>query len=597
MASSLSAAEVKQTITAAQQAAGTPGGPYPSPADWRDQIIYFLLVDRFDNPRQAPVHQPFDDPNYFAFQGGSFDGVRAQLGYIKELGAGAIWLAPVLKNLQWDQGSYHGYGIHDFLSAEPRFATNPASADDELRALVDDAHQHGLFVIFDIVLNHVGNVFAYQGGADQAAFQPAPIPVEWRDANGIPNPAWTAVETVPVKPPDALVWPTELQLNAYFRRQGNPAPGGDDTIGDFASLKQMRTDDPNLQDALIAAYQYVIARYDVDGFRIDTLRYLKGDLPRIFGNAMREFALTIGKENFFTFGEVLDQNAEQDIAKFVGRNTQDPTLPQFVGVDAALDYPLFNALKPVVKGFAPPSAVTDVYQQRKTIEANILSSHGDATRYFVTFVDNHDMKERIRYVDPNAPTRYDDQVTMGIACLYSLPGVPCLYYGTEQGLHGHGSDPAVREALWGGPGFDPNNAFYTQLEDIASKRASMPALRYGRFYMRPISGDGHTFGISRFNGGVLAFSRILSDSEITVVANTNTTQQMPVWVIVDSQLTQANGATQLIYSNKQAPSPPGTVQVLPNTVVQEPDGTTSTGTLHAVHVDLAPLEAQIIRVA
>jgi hypothetical protein len=114
--------------------------------------------------------------------------------------------------------------------------------------------------------------------------------------------------------------------------------------------------------------------------------------------------------------------------------------------------------------------------------------------------------------------------------------------------------------------------------------------------MRPISGDGHTFGISPFPGGVLAFSRILSDSEITVVANTNTSQQQSVWVIVDSQLTTANGATQLIYSNKQAPSAPGTVQVLPNTVVQEPDGTTSSGTLHAVHINLAPLEAQIISV-
>ena len=597
MPSSLSAADVEHTITSARTAAGTPGGPYPSPADWRDQIIYFLLVDRFDNPRRTPVQQPFDDPNFFGFQGGSFDGVRAQLGYIKQLGAGAIWLAPVLKNLQWDQGSYHGYAIHDFLSAQPRFATNPANADDELRALVDDAHQHGLFVIFDIVLNHVGNVFAYQGGADQATFQPAPIAVEWRDANGIPNPAWTAVETVPAKPRDALVWPAELQLNAYFRRQGNPAPGGDDTIGDFASLKQMRTDDPALQDALIAAYQYVIARYDVDGFRIDTLRYLKGDFPRIFGNAMREFALTIGKENFFTFGEVLDQNAEQDIARFIGRNTQDPALPQFVGVDAALDYPLFNALKPVVKGFAPPAAVTDMYQQRKAIEANILSSHGDATRYFVSFLDNHDMKERIRYVDPTDAHRYDDQVTMGLACLYSLPGVPCIYYGTEQGLHGHGSDPAVREALWGGPGFDPNNPFYIHLQELAGNRAIVPALRYGRFYMRPVSGDGHTFGISRFSGGVLAFSRILSDSEITVVANTNTAQQLSVWVIVDSRLTPANGATELIYSNKQAPSAPGTVQALSNTVVNEPDGTTSTGTLHAVHVDLAPLEAQIISVA
>ena len=206
------------------------------------------------------------------------------------------------------------------------------------------------------------------------------------------------------------------------------------------------------------------------------------------------------------------------------------------------------------------------------------------------------MKERIRYVDPTDAHRYDDQVTMGLACLYSLPGVPCLYYGTEQQLHGHGSDPAVREALWGAPGFDPNNPFYVQLADLAAKRASLPALRYGRFYMRPISGDGHTFGISTFPGGVLAFSRILSDSEVTVVANTNTSQQQSAWVIVDSQLTAVNGATQLIYSNKQAPSAPGTVQVLSNTVVQEPDGTTSSGTLHAVHINLAPLEAQIVSV-
>ena len=69
-----------------------------------------------------------------------------------------------------------------------------------------------------------------------------------------------------------------------------------------------------------SAYQYVIARYDIDGFRIDTLRYLKGDLPRLFGNAMREFALSIGKKNFFTFGEVLDGSEETDIARFIGRN-------------------------------------------------------------------------------------------------------------------------------------------------------------------------------------------------------------------------------------------------------------------------------------
>ena len=116
----------------------------------------------------------------------------------------------------------------------------------------------------------------------------------------------------------------------------------------------MRTDNPAVQDALIAAYEYVIARFDPDGFRIDTLRYLKGDLPRQFGNAVREFAESIGKRNFFTFGEVLDNTAENDIARFIGRNTLDVTNQQHVGVDAALDYPLFSALKPVVKGLAAP---------------------------------------------------------------------------------------------------------------------------------------------------------------------------------------------------------------------------------------------------
>jgi len=163
MFTSLFAPEVQAVLDNAESAAGQAGGPFPSPADWRDQVIYFLMVDRFNNPAAAPVHQPYDDPNYAQYQYGKFSGVQQQLAYIKSLGAGAIWLSPVLKNLPFDQGSYHGYGIHDFLRAEPYFATNPANADDELRALVDAAHQAGLYVIFDIVLrdpnrkNHYSN--------------------------------------------------------------------------------------------------------------------------------------------------------------------------------------------------------------------------------------------------------------------------------------------------------------------------------------------------------------------------------------------------------------------------------------------------------
>lgn len=441
-------------VLAAIQAARTPrpgaSGPFASPADWRDGWIYFLMVDRFNNPDAPPVHQPYDDPDYYKFQGGTFRGVQAQLKYIKDLGASAIWISPALKNLGWDTGSYHGYGIHDFLVAEPRFATSAATADAELRALVDAAHAVGLWVILDIVLNHVGNAFAYSPGdpgtVPGVPFSPQPLPAYWRLPDGTPRPDPTPIEQITGSTGGDLVWPSELQQNAYFRRQGNPQAGGDDTIGDFDTLRQMRTDNPAVQEALIAAYEYVIARFDPDGFRIDTLRYLKGDLPRQFGNAVREFTESLGKRNFFTFGEVLDNTAENDIARFIGRNTLDVTNDQLVGVDAALDYPLFFTLKPVVKGLAAPTRVIGMYDQRKTVEADIVSSHGDATRFFVTFLDNHDMKERIRYEAPGNPTEFDDQVTLGLACLFALPGIPCVYYGTEQGLHGALTRPCAKRS-------------------------------------------------------------------------------------------------------------------------------------------------------
>jgi glycosidase len=597
MYTSLYAPEVQSVFDNAEVAAGQAAGPFPSPADWRDQIIYFLMVDRFNNPAAPPVHQPYDDPNYYQYQGGKFAGVQQQLGYIKSLGAGAIWLSPVLKNLPFDPGSYHGYGIHDFLRAEPLFATNPANADNELRALVDAAHQTGLYVIFDIVLNHVGDVFAYNGSST-ASFSPTPLPVQWRDATGTPQPAWTDVGAIQNPPLDGVVWPSELQQNQFFRRQGTPDPNGSDVIGDFDSLKQMMTGDPGLQAFLIRAYQYVIARYDIDGFRIDTLRYLQGNLAQLFGNSVREFALVLGKKNFFTFGEVLDGNAEADIARFIGRNTTTGSdADSLVGVDAALDYPLFNVLTPTVKAFGAPSSVVAMYNLRKTVEQYILSSHGDASRFFVTFLDNHDMKARIRYEEPGNIDEFDGQVTMGVACLYCLPGVPCLYYGTEQGLHGAGTDPAVREALWGiAPTFPQTTSFYAQIQKIVAVRNAQPALRYGRFYFRPISGDNVNFGVSPYPGGVLAWSRILNDEEVLIVANTNTGQSQSLTVILEMTLSAPGNTLQILYSNNSAPTAPTPVQTFSQVNITEVDGTTGTGPINTTRVTLQPMEAQILRI-
>jgi glycosidase len=597
MYTSLYAPEVQAVLDNAEAAAGQTGAAFPSPADWRDLPIYFLMVDRFNNPVAPPVHTPYDDSNFQAYQGGKFAGVQQQLAYIKNLGAGAIWLSPVLKNLPFDQGCYHGYGIHNFLAASPFFATNPANADNELRALVDAAHAAGLYVIFDIVLNHTGDVFAYNGSST-AAFSSTTLPVQWRNAAGVAQPQYPDVTAIPNPPLDAVVWPSELQQNQFFRCQGMPDPNGDDTVGDFFSLKQMLTADPDLQAFLIRAYQYVIARYDIDGFRIDTLRYLKGDLAQLFGNSVREFALSIGKKNFFTYGEVLDSNAEQDIAAFIGRNTSTTEDDDggLVGVDAALDYPLYNNLKPAVKGLGAPSAVVGMYTYRKQVEQYILSSHGDATRFFVTFLDNHDVQARIRWVQPGNEHLYDDQVTMGMACLYGIPGIPCVYYGTEQGLHGYGSDPAVREALWGlVPGFPQNTFFYTALQKLAAVRNSEPALRYGRFYFRPISGDSVNFGISPYPGGILAWSRILNDQEVIVVANTSTTLTQSVDVILEIVLSTPGASPRILYSNKTTPTAPAPVQTLTQVTVTEVDGTTGTGPIHTTRVALQPMEVQILR--
>lgn len=604
MPGSLFSPEFQAVLSQARQASGQPGGAFPSPADWRDQWIYFLMVDRFNNKNAAPRHQPFDDPDYFDFQGGKFSGIQAQLPYLKGLGVGAIWLSPALKNFQFEGGTYHGYGIHDFLHADPRFADDPEKADDELRALVDAAHALGIYVVLDIVLNHTGNAFAYvcdageqsctDSGGAEAGFRASPREVRWRDETGAARPDFADVGAIANPPGDALVWPAELQSNEFYRRQGTPQADGDDTVGDFASLKQFRTDNREVQRLLIRAYQYVIARFDIDGYRIDTLRYLKNGLPRLFGNAMREFALSIGKKNFFTFGEVFVPDAEEQIARFIGRTTADQD--DIVGVDAALDYPLFDRLKPVVKGFAAPAVLVDMYKRRKDIEKEVLSSHGDATRYFVTFLDNHDVKERIRFVEPGDPTKFDNQVLLGLTCLYCLPGVPCLYYGTEQGLHGQGSDAAVREAIWGSPGFDRNSMFYQQIARIAAARSQSPALRYGRFYFRPISGDGVSFGVSGFTQGVLAFSRILDAEEVIIVANTSPTETSRLEVIVDSNLNAPGSAMKILYCNQAAPANPGAVQFrAANSVqVQEVGGGVGTGPLHSFAVTLRPMEVQVV---
>jgi glycosidase len=599
--------------------------PFPSPADWRDCWIYFLLVDRFNNPKAAPT-APWNKKFGF-YQGGTFEGVRAQLPYLQKLGVTAIWISPVVKNTKPEIDgfayTYPGYNAQDYFSLDGRFASDgtEATAETELQALVQEAHARGIYVVVDIVLNHAGRVFDYVlNGQVQSSFTndallngpPGNEPsIQWMNGFGNPRPDWQDVTNPNGAGPDDAVWPLDLQRPEFFRRRGSsdsdePNPALGYIPGDFGTMRQLVVEydasvpgQEQLRDQygvapvltiLVRAYQYLIAKYDIDGFRIDTVKYIRPDMIATFGNAMREFAQSAGKRNFFTFGEIYDSEAMVD--QFVGRNAADN---QGFGIDSALDYPLFFQLPPVIKslGSNPPGVETiaQVFNARKAAEQGQISSHGEAGKYFVSFIDNHDQQSRF-----NAPGTPVEQVTMALALLFGLQGIPCVYYGTEQGLQGtiDGLDAleSVREALWGKTNaFDPTAPIYVELQKIAAARMNNPAICYGRLYFREVSGNGTDFGLSTGPQGIIAFSRVLSSREVVVIANTNGSQAFAGNVLIDIDINRTNHAMKIVYSNKQKTGSPSTGIAAGNVYSS---GSKVATQVASVPVSLDPWEVQIL---
>ena len=309
------------------------GPKTPSPSAWEDEVLYFLLVDRFSDGREImPGRRPSGagTPMYDAadngaavrtpeeadrwreagrsWVGGTLAGIRSKLGYLRGLGVTALWISPVLKQTANPPGwatNYHGYATQDFLHIDPHFG----SAED-LRDLVKDAHEAGLRVILDVVLNHAGDVFSY--GADACWDGSMHDVAGWRK-NGdlLPFTPEAAAQAWP----DGAVFPTELQSPDAFTRRGyisNWDYFPEYVEGDFLSLKDINhgsgpTDHYVPSEALRAltrAYCWWIAFADVDGFRLDTVKHMDLGATRFFASVMHEFAQSIGKERFHIIGEI-----------------------------------------------------------------------------------------------------------------------------------------------------------------------------------------------------------------------------------------------------------------------------------------------------
>src|SRR5262249_15692566 len=251
------------------------------------------------------------------YVGGTLKGLASKLGYLKRLGVSAIWISPVFKQVAF-QETYHGYGIQDYLQVNPRFGSK-----DDLGDFVKAAHDVGILVILDIILNHAGDIFTYDPNRQpkfkdkDGNFDPRwdgnPYPVKgFNDKTGQPNIPF--VKTNPSNPAgfpdrDGAVWPVEFQDPRFYTAKGRISNFDFDPEfrdGDFFDLKDVHHGQGEIDTyqpskalmRLCDVYKFWIAFADLDGFRIDTVKHMDPGATRLFGSTIHEFAQSIGKDNF-----------------------------------------------------------------------------------------------------------------------------------------------------------------------------------------------------------------------------------------------------------------------------------------------------------
>jgi glycosidase len=574
---------------------------YPSPVAWEDQVLYFLMLDRFSNGQESGYRDnqgrlvindktpPFTDSDAenavqtetdakrwreagTQWNGGTLKGLTSKIGYLKRMGVTALWISPVFKQVAF-QDTYHGYGIQNFLDVDPHFGTR-----QDLKEMVRTAHQNGIYVILDIILNHAGNVFSYAPdrywtqypGSDQwvldARWDGRPYPVRgFNDASGQPSIPFNPVDlkAFPKAWPNGAIWPVEFQEPLSYSQRGHIDNWDNDPEflqGDFYDLKDIdlgkgSVDDYHPSPALIAlsqVYKFWIAYADVDGFRVDTVKHMDPGATRFFSSVIHEFAQRLGKENFYLIGEITG-----------GRSRAFTTLEQ-TGLDAALgidDIP--DKLEFMAKGYRNPEQYFDLFRNSLLVQKE---SHVWFRNKVVTLFDDHDQvrkgSSKARFCAGDA--LWKKLLLPVLAVNTTTLGIPCIYYGTEQTFDGQGdSDRYLREAMFGGEFgafrsrgrhfFNEDTPIYQEFSKILAIRKQKIALRRGRQYLREISGDGQNFGLPQMFGDEIRFlipwSRLHDDQEILLAINTDPDDPHSAWCRVDAHLRQVGERLHCIYSS------------------------------------------------
>jgi glycosidase len=509
-----------------------------------DEVIYFVLPDRFENgdpsndrgglsgdrltTGYAPTSKGF-------YHGGDLKGLIKRLDYIQGLGATALWVAPVFKNkvVQGPEGQesagYHGYWITDFTRVDPHFGTN-----GEFKALVDAVHARGMKFYMDIVVNHTADVlyFAECEGRNACPYRSvADYPYQRRGGiNGAPiNHGFTGERdgshanfatlkdpnyayTVKVSPSEKEVKrPSWLNDPIYYHNRGDSTFRGESsTMGDFVGLDDVFTEHPRVVRGMIDIYGAWIDKYHVDGFRIDTAQHVNAEFWQQFVPAMLKRARSNGIPNFHIFGEVA--TSDMDPAH-TAENTRVDKLP------SVLDFSFTRAVVDVLA----ETAGTD--ELAKLFRADALYEGGaTAALRLPTFIGNHDAGRFPTFIRHFLPKISDAELLqremLAHAMLLTLRGVPTIYSGDEQGFVGKGGDQDARQDMFASQvatynedkllgtssttaqaNFNPAHPLYREIATLARVRTGHRALTRGLQLVRYSQDKPGLFAVSRFEPG------------------------------------------------------------------------------------------------
>jgi glycosidase len=521
-----------------------------------DEVIYFVLPDRFDNGDPANdrggrtgdrLQTGYDPTSKGFYHGGDLKGLTNRLDYIQALGATAIWLAPIFKNKAvqgaagHESAGYHGYWITDFTTVDPHFGT-----EAEFKTLVDAAHARGMKVYLDIIANHTADVIQYRECIGTSCGYRSKADYPYARKGGVSGtPINSGFEGDALQTPEnfarltdprfaytpfvaagetSVKVPAWLNDPRFYHNRGDSTFAGESArYGDFAGLDDLMTEDPRVVDGFIAIYGSWIDRFGIDGYRIDTARHVNPEFWQRFVPAMQDRAAARGIPNFHIFGEVYSEVVDPG---YTAQYTRRDHLP------AVLDFSFQAAARALLSG----KAGTDMFA--KWIDGDVLYEGGEAgARRLPTFLGNHDMG-RIGYMLDLAWPKATEaerlqRLTLAHVLLLAARGVPTIYSGDEQGFTGDGNDQDSREDMGASrvasyndnrligtatttasPHFGQDNPIFATIATLSRLRVEHEALRRGRTTLRFASDKP----------GLLAFTRGDDDGhEILVVLNTGTT--------------------------------------------------------------------------